>query len=455
MHILLFPLPIDLFFALLKRVDYLKEQIMDFSLSEKLWNQAQELFPGGVNSPVRSFQSVGRHPFYVSRAKGSKLFDVDANCYTDYVCSWGALIHGHCYSPVVRAINEALQNGTSFGANCPLEIRLSQLIRSAMPSIEKIRFLNSGTEACMTAIRLARGFSRREKIMKFEGCYHGHVDSLLVKAGSGALTTGIPDSEGIPASLSALTIILPWNDEEKLIAAFKKYGRETAAIILEPVPANCGLIPPKEGFLESIESQARAYGSLIIFDEVITGFRLSYGGAQALFRIKPDLTVLGKIIGGGLPVGAIGGKKEIMDCLSPLGKVYQAGTLSGNPLAMAAGIAQLEELQKGHAYQYLENLGQQLEAGMLEIQKKLSYPLQFHRFGSLFSFFFTSKKVASAADAYQVDKMKFSSFFTALLSSRIFIPPSPFETAFLSTAHTESDIDELLKIVYDTLKKML
>ncbi|QSR89512.1 glutamate-1-semialdehyde 2,1-aminomutase [Methylacidiphilum caldifontis] len=427
---------------------------MVFSLSEKLWAEAQQLFPGGVNSPVRSFKSVGGIPFYVSRAKGSKLFDVDGNSYTDYVCSWGALIHGHAHPAVVRSIGETLQDGTSFGANSPLEIKLAQLIRSAMPSIEKIRFVNSGTEACMSAIRIARGFSGREKIIKFEGCYHGHSDSLLVKAGSGALTTGVPDSSGVPSCLSSLTVVLPWNDKPTLLEAFKKYGKETAAVILEPIPANCGLIPPTEGFLECLLSTAKQYGTLVIFDEVITGFRLAMGGAQELFGIQPDLTVLGKIIGGGLPVGAVGGKKEIMDCLSPVGTVYQAGTLSGNPLAMAAGIAQLEQIKKLPTYSQLETLGRQLETAIEDIQKKLSIPLQFHRFGSMFSFFFTPKKVLSAADAYGVDKKRFSHFFTSLLHSGIFLPPSPYETAFLSTAHSESDIDELAKIVYDTLKKI-
>ncbi|TFE67687.1 glutamate-1-semialdehyde 2,1-aminomutase [Methylacidiphilum caldifontis] len=427
---------------------------MVFSLSEKLWAEAQQLFPGGVNSPVRSFKSVGGIPFYVSRAKGSKLFDVDGNSYTDYVCSWGALIHGHAHPAVVRSIGETLQDGTSFGANSPLEIKLAQLIRSAMPSIEKIRFVNSGTEACMSAIRIARGFSGREKIIKFEGCYHGHSDSLLVKAGSGALTTGVPDSSGVPSCLSSLTVVLPWNDKPTLLEAFKKYGKETAAVILEPIPANCGLIPPTEGFLECLLSTAKQYGTLVIFDEVITGFRLAMGGAQELFGIQPDLTVLGKIIGGGLPVGAVGGKKEIMDCLSPVGTVYQAGTLSGNPLAMAAGIAQLEQIKKLPTYSQLETLGRQLEAAIEDIQKKLSIPLQFHRFGSMFSFFFTPKKVLSSADAYGVDKKRFSHFFTSLLHSGIFLPPSPYETAFLSTAHSESDIDELAKIVYDTLKKI-
>ncbi|QSR87383.1 glutamate-1-semialdehyde 2,1-aminomutase [Candidatus Methylacidiphilum infernorum] len=427
---------------------------MDFVLSEKLWKEAQEIFPGGVNSPVRSFQSVGGFPFYVSRAKGSKITDVDGNDYTDYVCSWGALIHGHAHPAVVRAVGEALKDGTSYGANNPLEIKLARLIQSAMPSIEKIRFVNSGTEACMTAIRIARGVSGREKIMKFEGCYHGHSDSLLVKAGSGALTTAVPNSAGIPPCLSSLTLVLPWNDKQTLLEAFKQQGKETAAVILEPVPANCGLIPPEEGFLECLFKTAREYGTLVIFDEVITGFRLALGGAQEIFGIQPDLTVLGKIIGGGLPVGAVGGKKEIMDSLSPLGSVYQAGTLSGNPLAMAAGIAQLEQIKKAPPYSHLETLGSELESAIKDIQRKLPIPFQFNRRGSLFSFFFTEKNIRSATDVYSVDKKRFSFFFNSLLHSGIFFPPSPFETAFLSTAHSETDIDELVKFVYDILKKM-
>src|SRR4029079_18728583 len=332
--------------------------------SEQLFDEALRYIPGGVNSPVRAFRAVGGKPFFVNRAKGARIYDVDGNDYIDYVCTWGPAIHGHAHPKIIQAVQQTAEHGTSFGIPNPLEVTMAKLICSAVPSVEKVRMCNSGTEATMSAIRLARGFTKRDKIIKFEGCYHGHVDSLLVKAGSGALTFGHPDSAGVPASFTQHTIVLPFNDTEAVRAAFAANKDNIAGIILEPVPGNAGLYLPKPGYLEFLRKIAAQYGALLIFDEVMTGFRLWPGGAQQLYGINPDLSCFGKIIGGGLPVGAFGGRAEIMDCLAPLGPVYQAGTLSGNPVAMAAGIAALNELTASDAYTKLEQAGAQLEAGL-------------------------------------------------------------------------------------------
>src|SRR5260221_10958103 len=332
--------------------------------SEELFDEALRCIPGGVNSPVRAFRAVGGKPFFVNRAKGARIYDVDGNDYIDYVCTWGPAIHGHAYPKIIRAVQQAAEGGTSFGIPHPLEVAMAKLIYAVVPSVQKVRMCNSGTEATMSAIRLARGFTKRDKIIKFEGCYHGHVDSLLVKAGSGALTFGHPDSQGVPAAFTQHTIVLPFNDMEMVKAAFAANAGQIAGIILEAVPGNAGVYLPKPGYLEFLRQITVAQGALIIFDEVMTGFRLAPGGAQELFGIAPDLTCFGKIIGGGLPVGAFGGRAEIMDYLAPVGPVYHAGTLSGNPLAMAAGIAGLEELKATKAYEQLDQLGQQLETGM-------------------------------------------------------------------------------------------
>src|SRR5271169_3505721 len=347
--------------------------------SEQLFAEALNCIPGGVNSPVRAFRAVGGKPFFVDRAQGARVFDVDGNEYVDYVGTWGPAILGHAHPKIIVAVRETAVNGTSFGIPNPLEVKMADLICAAVPSVQKVRMCNSGTEATMSAIRLARGFTKRDKIIKFDGCYHGHADSLLVKAGSGALTFGHPDSAGIPAAFTQHTVVLPFNDVDAVKAAFAANKNQIAGIIVEPVPGNAGLYLPKPGYLEFLREITKANGALLIFDDVMTGFRLAPGGAQERFGITPDLTCLGKIIGGGLPVGAFGGRAEIMDCLAPLGPVYQAGTLSGNPIAMAAGIAALEELEAGGAYAQLEQLGSALEKGMKEAAHAAGVPVQFNR----------------------------------------------------------------------------
>src|SRR5690348_5635871 len=358
--------------------------------SQALFAEALKFIPGGVNSPVRAFRAVGGQPFFVNQAKGARVRDVDGNEYIDYVCTWGPAILGHAHPKIIAAVKAAADHGTSFGIPNPFEVTMAKLIASLVPGVQKVRMTNSGTEACMSAIRLARGFTKRDKIIKFDGCYHGHADSLLVKAGSGALTFGHPDSAGVPAAFTQHTIVLPFNDTDAVKAAFDANKNQIAGIILEPVPGNAGLYLPKPGYLEFLRKITTENGALLIFDEVMTGFRLAWGGAQARFNIQPDLTCFGKIIGGGLPVGAFGGKAEIMDQLAPLGPVYQAGTLSGNPLAMAAGIAALNELQARGAYCQLEETAQQLEAGMKDAAKSAGVPVQFNCCGSMFCSYFTS-----------------------------------------------------------------
>src|SRR5438105_6134379 len=361
--------------------------------SETLFAEALKYIPGGVNSPVRAFRAVGGQPFFVNKAKGAQVWDVDGNGYIDYVCTWGPAILGHAHPKVIKAVQQAAENGTSFGIPNPFEVTMAKLVCSAVPSVRKVRMCNSGTEACMSAIRLARGFTKRDKIIKFDGCYHGHADSLLVKAGSGALTFGHPDSAGVPAAFTQHTIVLPFNDTDAVQAAFDANQDQIAGIIVEPVPGNAGLYLPKPGYLEFLRKITADNGALLVFDEVMTGLRLAWRGAQERFGIKPDLTCFGKIIGGGLPVGAFGGRADIMDCLAPLGPVYQAGTLSGNPLAMAAGIAALEELTGTDAYAQLEKLGAQLEAGMRDAAKSAGVAAQFNRCGSMFCAYFTNVPV--------------------------------------------------------------
>jgi glutamate-1-semialdehyde 2,1-aminomutase len=409
--------------------------------SEKLFAEALKYIPGGVNSPVRAFRAVGGNPFFVNRASGSKVWDVDGNELIDYVLSWGPAILGHAHPEIISAVKAAAEHGTSFGIPNPLEVTMAKLICELVPSVKKIRMTSSGTEACMSAIRLARGFTRRDKIIKFDGCYHGHADSLLVRAGSGALTFGQPDSAGVPAAFTQHTIVLPFNDVEAVKACFAANKNQIAGIIVEPVPGNAGLYLPKPGYLEFLSEITKADGALLIFDEVMTGFRLAKGGAQERFGITPDLSTFGKVIGGGLPVGAFGGRAEIMDCLAPLGPVYQAGTLSGNPIAMAAGLANLEELQTSGAYGKLEELGAQLAAGMKDAAKATGVPVQFNQCGSMFCAYFTGKPVHNVADAMHSDREKFKKFFHGMLDAGVYLAPSQFEAGFISTAHSPADIE--------------
>ncbi len=410
--------------------------------SQELFTEALRYIPGGVNSPVRAFRAVGGTPFFAQKAYGSRVEDIDGNSYIDYVCTWGPSILGHAHPEVIAAVKAAADHGTSFGIPNPLEVEIARKICDWVPSVEKVRMTNSGTEATMSAIRLARGFTRRDKIIKFDGCYHGHVDSLLVKAGSGALTLGQPDSAGIPAALAALTIALPFNNPVVLKAAFEQNKGEIAAVIVEPIPANAGLILPLPGYLETLRELCTTHGALLIFDEVMTGFRLGRGGAQELLGIRPDLSCFGKVIGGGLPVGALGGRADIMDYLAPLGPVYQAGTLSGNPLAMAAGLAQLRILEEQDVFAKLEMRGAQLEVETRAALKVAGLDYVFYRLGSMFCLFFTNRPVHQLGDARTANLDHFKRFFHALLGRGIYIAPSQFETGFISAAHTEQDIEQ-------------
>jgi glutamate-1-semialdehyde 2,1-aminomutase len=424
------------------------------TLSSDLFARARAHIPGGVNSPVRAFRGLGRDPFFVERANGARIWDVDGTEYIDYVGTWGPAILGHAPTVVIDALREAAARGVSFGIPNPLEVEMAELICRWVPSIEKVRMVNSGTEATMSCIRLARGFTGRDKIIKFEGCYHGHVDSLLVHAGSGALTHGQPDSAGVPQRFAGLTISLPFNDIAAVRAAFRNNPQEIAAIILEPIPANAGLYFPLPGFLESLREECTREGALLIFDEVMTGFRVARGGAQEIYGIRPDLTALGKVIGGGLPVGAFGGREEIMDQLSPLGPVYQAGTLSGNPLAMAAGLAQLRELERIEGWKQLEELGAQLEAATHESLGRRKAVATFHRIGSMFCLFFTGGPVADLAAARRSEIAKFVRFFNHCLAAGVYFAPSQFETGFISTAHQPAQIDATARIVNDGLAQV-
>ena len=411
------------------------------SHSSEFFARAQKRIPGGVNSPVRAFRNVDGAPFFVARAEGAKIWDVDGNEYIDYVGSWGPAILGHAPKVVVDALRETATRGLSFGIPNPLEVEMAELICGWMPSIEKVRMVNSGTEATMSCIRVARAFTGRDKIIKFDGCYHGHVDALLVKTGSGALTHGQPSTAGVPSAFVDLTISLPFNDVELLRKAFQENKNEIAAVILEPIPANAGLYFAKEKFLSVLREECTRDGALLIFDEVITGFRVARGGAQEIYGIKPDLTALGKIIGGGLPVGAFGGRAEIMDELSPDGPVYQAGTLSGNPLAMAAGLAQLRELEKINGWKLLEESGAQFERIALDALKHAKIDVTFHRLGSLFCLFFASGPIIDLASAQRSNLKRFARVFHACLKRGVYFAPSQFETGFISTAHTAQDIE--------------
>lgn len=420
--------------------------------SSEIFARARQIIPGGVNSPVRAFRSVGGEPFFVERAAGSHIWDIDGNEYIDYVGTWGPAILGHAPKIVLNAIRDTAGRGVSFGIPNPLEVEMAETILRFVPSIEKVRMVNSGTEATMSAVRLARGFTGRSKIVKFEGCYHGHVDSLLVKAGSGALTNGAPDSAGVPAELAALTITLPYNDPDALRRVFTRSGKEIAAIIVEPIPANAGLYLPKPGYLELLRKLCSDGGALLIFDEVMTGFRVARGGAQQLYGIRPDLTTLGKVIGGGLPVGAFGGRADVMDRLSPDGPVYQAGTLSGNPLAMAAGLAQLRELERRDGWAELEKLGQQFEQGVREALSQAGLKFTFQRIGSMFCLYFTDRPVHNLSDAQHADRKHFARFFHAALKAGVYFAPSQFEAGFLSLAHTPEDLARTADVTTAALK---
>ena len=415
--------------------------------SDDLFARAQQLIPGGVNSPVRAFRSVGGAPFFVKAARGASLFTADDRELIDFVCTWGPAIHGHNNAEVKAAIAEALEAGTSFGTPNPREVEMAELITRFVPSIRKVRMCNSGTEATMSAIRLARGFTRRDKIIKFSGCYHGHSDSLLIKAGSGALTHGNPDSAGVPASFARETVVVPYNDTAALEAAFAANPGQIAGVILEPYPANVGLILPRPGFLRFLRELCTREGTVLIFDEVMTGFRLAKGGVQELEGITPDLTTLGKIIGGGLPVGAFGGRADIMDHLAPLGPVYQAGTLSGNPLAMAAGIAALRILERENPYARLDKLGRQVRDALDAACKAKGLPAQVPQVGSMFSLFLTPTPVCDYAAALTSDAKLFGRFFHACLDNGVYLPPSAFETCFISTAHEGAAIDRACEIM--------
>ncbi len=414
--------------------------------SRELQRRAESLLPGGVNSPVRAWNAVGGDPPFVVRAQGASLWDADGNRYLDYFGSWGPMILGHAYPPVVEAIHLAAQRGTSFGASSPAEADLAELIIGAVGSIEKLRFVNSGTEATMSAIRLARGYTGRKFVIKFEGCYHGHADGLLVKAGSGVATFGIPGSAGVPEEVAYWTLALPFNDLEQLEAAFAAHPGEIACIIVEPVAGNMGCVLPAPGYLEGLREITERTGSLLIFDEVMTGFRVAFGGAQEIFAIDPDLTCLGKIIGGGLPCGAFGGKRKIMDLLAPLGPVYQAGTLSGNPLAMAAGIATLSHLagHRGEIYSQLETLSAAVADGVAKAAQEAGVPLTTNRAGSMFTWFFTAGPVGNFAHAQASNTAAFAHFHRAMLDQGIWLPPSQFEAAFLGAAHTAANVDSTI-----------
>jgi glutamate-1-semialdehyde 2,1-aminomutase len=421
------------------------------SRSSELFRSAVKYIPGGVNSPVRAFRNVGGEPFFAARAKGAKIWDVDGNEYIDYVGSWGPAILGHAPKVIVDALREAAAGGVSFGIPNPLEVEMAELICHWMPSIEKVRMVNSGTEATMSCIRLARGFTGCDRIIKFDGCYHGHVDALLVKSGSGALTHGRPDSAGVPKPFADLTISLPFNDLELVRKAFRENGNEVAAVILEPIPANAGLYFPRGDFLSILRDECTAHGALLIFDEVMTGFRVARGGAQEIYGIKPDLTALGKVIGGGLPVGAFGGRGEIMDRLSPDGPVYQAGTLSGNPLAMAAGLAQLRELERIDGWKLLEELGAQFESATRDALEQSKIDTTFHRIGSMFCLFFAGGPIVDLAGAQRSDLKMFARFFHACSERGIYFAPSQFETGFISTAHSPEDIERTGTVMREAL----
>ena len=424
---------------------------MQGPISKKLFQAARKMIPGGVNSPVRAFRNVDGDPFFVRRARGSRLEDVDGRSLIDYIGTWGPAILGHAPTVLTNTVHEVAKDGLSFGIPNPFEVEMARMVCTWVPSVEKVRMVNSGTEATMSAIRLARGFTGRDKIVKFEGHYHGHVDSLLVAAGSGALTHGEPDSAGIPRSFAAETITLPFNLPERVEDIFSRVGDQVAAVILEPYPANAGFVLPREGYLELLRELTAKHGSLLIFDEVMTGFRLARGGVQELTGVTPDLCAMGKVIGGGLPVGAFGGRADIMDHLAPDGPVYQAGTLSGNPVAMAAGLAQLRELEKQDGYRRLEATGQRFEDGVRRIIAEKSRPYRFNRVGSMWCLYFGDSEIINVDSVQTGDFEAFRKFFWACLDRGVYLAPSPYETGFISLAHSEADIDETLAVFADVM----
>ena len=425
-----------------------------FDNSKKLFAEAQKYLPGGVNSPVRAFKAVGGTPPFIARGKGSKIYDADGNEYIDFVNSWGPMILGHAYPPVVAALQKAAELGTSYGAPTELETVLAKMISTAMPSIEMLRLVSSGTEATMSALRLARAFTKRDKIIKFDGGYHGHADGLLTKAGSGVATLGIPDSPGVPAGYAQCTLVAPYNNLEAVEQLFKSYPEQIATVIVEPVAANMGVVSPQPGFLAGLRKLTAKYGTLLIFDEVISGFRLSYGGAQSLYKITPDLTCLGKIIGGGLPVGAYGGRRDILSLMAPLGPVYQAGTLSGNPLAMTAGIETLKALNQPGVYAQLEKKSAALEKGIIKAAAAAGIDLYVSRVASLLTAFFTPDEVVDYASAKKSDTKLFGKFFWQVVNDGIYWPPSQFEAAFVSLAHSDEDIEFTIEAITRALKSL-
>lgn len=431
-----------------------KKKTYTLQKSEDAFSKAKELMPGGVNSPVRAFKSVGGQPIVIDSVKGSHMWDIDGNEYIDYVGSWGPAIIGHADDEVLAALAETMKKGTSFGAPCLLENTLAELVISAVPSIEMVRFVNSGTEACMGVLRLARAFTGRQKIIKFEGCYHGHADPFLVKAGSGVATLGLPDSPGVPKSATSDTLTSPYNDLETVKGLFEANKGEIAAIILEPVVGNSGFIPPNPGFLEALREITKENGALLIFDEVMTGFRLAYGGAQEYFKITPDLTTLGKVIGGGLPVGAYGGRRDIMEMVAPAGPMYQAGTLSGNPLAMTAGIHTLKRLMQPGSYEYLDKITKELTQGLLDAGKKTGHAMCGGYISGMFGFFFTDGPVYSFGDAKKSDTAKFGRFYRGMLEEGVYFAPSQFEAGFTSLAHTTEDIQRTIAAAEKVLREI-
>lgn len=423
--------------------------------SKDLFKKAQELLPGGVDSPVRAFRAVGGQPLFIEKGKGAYLYDVDGNRYIDYVLSWGPLILGHAHPKVIDAIKQAAEHGTSFGAPSPLEIKLAQQVKEFIPAIEMIRFVNSGTEATMTALRLARAYTKRNKIVKFEGCYHGHADLLLVQAGSGVATLGLPDSPGVPPATTQDTLVARYNDLNSIKELFQQFEGEIAAVIIEPVAGNMGVVPPEPGFLEELRKITQEQGTLLIFDEVMTGFRVHPGGAQTLYNIQPDLTTLGKVIGGGLPVGAYGGKHEIMSLIAPSGPVYQAGTLSGNPLAMAAGISTLGALQAPGVWDTLNENSKNLAEGIMAGARKAGISIHLNQVGTMFSAFFTDMRVHDWSSAKTSDTERFKNYFQGMLHRGIYLAPSQFEAGFMSTAHSDKEIQETIKAAEKTFRELV